>query len=256
MRQKYLRLYLFLTLALFIWGCASTPVTVSEFYPITPPDGKAVIYIYRPYVLTGAAYIPKVLDNEKYVTNLGLNKYVTHVVSPGNYIFRTDSMMIDEPLKIEIRAGEIHYLKLDAISGVFNHRFKFTRVFPEQAVEEIKFCEIQARRIVVYSNELQESGYELLNSDEIRKALAGNTVKLRDGNKRYEIHFAMDGKIRGTYRESVDKSRRFSGRWSVSEDNMYCDNLGKEDCTPVYLRGKEIVFKKPDGVLSFIGVLE
>ena len=40
---------------------------------------------------------------------------------------------------------------------------------------------------------------------------------------------------------------------------MYCDNLPKKrgiECDPIYLRGKEIIFKKPDGVPSFRGILE
>jgi len=85
---------------------------------------------------------------------MGSEKYLEYIVSPGKFQFRAKtgfmSGVISEPLEMEIKAGEAHFLRFDCIKGVFTSRLKFTRVFDEQALEEIKYCEEQVDRKIPY----------------------------------------------------------------------------------------------------------
>ena len=94
----------------------------------------------------------KILENENYVFDMGPEKYLEYFVYPGQFQYRaktgTMSGLISDPLDIEIKAGETHYLRFDFIRGVFTSRSRFTRVYSEQALEEIKYCEEQVERYI------------------------------------------------------------------------------------------------------------
>ena len=140
MKVKKLHLCLLLTLVLLICGCATTPKTAPPFNASTPPEGAAIVYFYRPSEWVAGALAPKVFDNNQYVFALANGKYVEHVTIPGRHEFKTDTMNIDEPVAFEIKAGETYYIRLDFKTGAFVGTWLFTRKYPEQALEEIKYC--------------------------------------------------------------------------------------------------------------------
>lgn len=144
MKVKKLRLCLLLALILLIGGCATTPPP--PFYPSTPPEGQALIYFYWPAIFLGSHYGPKVLDNNLCVFNLGNGKYIQYFLNPGRHEFRTDTIAIDEPLTFEIKQGEVYFLRCEFKRGAFIGTWLITRKYPEQALEEIKFCDEQIRR--------------------------------------------------------------------------------------------------------------
>ena len=149
MKLNKLRLCLLLALVLLIGGCATIPPP--PFYPGIPPEGQALIYFYRPAIFAASHYGPKVLDNSLYVFDLGNGKYIQYFLNPGKHEFRTDTIGIDEPLTFEIKQGEVYFLRCEFKRGTFTVTWMISRLYPEQALEEIKYCDEQIKR---YTNPL------------------------------------------------------------------------------------------------------
>jgi len=147
MKVKILCLCLLLSLVLFICGCAKTLKTGSPF-KVRTPTYDAIVYFYRPAMFSASLASPRVLDNGLYVFDLVNGKYIEYVVNPGKHEFRTDTLNIDEPLTFEIKLGEVYFLRMDFRRGAFMCRWLFTRVYPEQALEEIRYCDKQKRRYI------------------------------------------------------------------------------------------------------------
>jgi hypothetical protein len=125
--------------------------------------------------------------------------------------------------------------------------------------QSLRYVATQIEGVKIDYSQHQEGGYKLLNRDEIKTAIAGNTIHFEEGSKTYIIYFKLDGQIRGLFKKPFKNAKMFTGRWSVSEENLYCDNLPKKqgvECDRIYLRGNEILFKKLDGRPSFRGILE
>ena len=106
-----------------------------------------------------------------------------------------------------------------------------------------------------FEQRLPEAGYRLLTSNEIRTALAGNTVYGTfygaSGHDTGAAFFAADGQAR---------SRSNQGKWKVTDDNLFCDQWSNfeegSDCDRVYLRGTDIVFVNLGGNISSEGKIE
>ena len=112
-----------------------------------PPEGRAIVYFYRPARQYGWVISPKVLDNDLYVFNLANGKYIEYVVNPGKHEFRTDTPHIDEPLTFKIEQGETHFLRLDLIKpGGWKSTYMFSRPDPKQVLQEIQNCDEQKSR--------------------------------------------------------------------------------------------------------------
>jgi len=117
-----------------------------------PPEGRAIVYFYRPARQYGWVISPKVLDNDLYVFNLANGKYIEYVVNPGKHEFRTDTPHIDEPLTFKIDQGETHFLRLDLIKpGGWKSTYMFSRPDPKQVLQEIQNCDEQKSRKLKHS---------------------------------------------------------------------------------------------------------
>ena len=146
MKANNTKLCVFFVIVFFLHGCASTPQKISSFNPSVPPEGKSIVYIYRPPHWQVKSEIPSILDNEHFVINLANGKYVEYVSDAGRHEFRTDTTIIDEPVTLLITAGETYYLRLKFREGdwpntMFTSKWIITRIHPVQAVNEIQLCE-------------------------------------------------------------------------------------------------------------------
>lgn len=129
-------------------GYTGRPLNVSA------PEGRAIVYFYRPARLMGCISSPKVLDNDLYVFNLVNGKYIEYVVNPGKHEFRWapgsigEAVNIDKPLTFEIKQGETHFLRLEPIKnrGEWLSKWRLSRPDPKQALEEIQNCNEQKSR--------------------------------------------------------------------------------------------------------------
>ena len=134
--KRILQTYLGIILSLFI-SCGPGAV---PFDPSYPPNNRAIIYCYYPYMgaWIGDKWI--IYDNDELAFSVQDGEYVEYLVEPGKHVFRTKTIFIDEPLHINIEPGEIHYFQLEWQQEGLTGRHIINRMYPEQAIEELKFC--------------------------------------------------------------------------------------------------------------------
>lgn len=137
MKRSQLFIVVFVV-GLILSGCAATGAKFTE--AISPPADQALIYFYRPKRYVASAVIPLVIENKNPVFRLQNGQFIAHTVSPGTYEYHTDTINIDRIFRIEVESGEIYYVRLDIQQGVWTGSWVFSRIFPEQALPELRAC--------------------------------------------------------------------------------------------------------------------
>jgi len=136
-KYKPTRLLIFFFCMLFcgsIFAQKKTPF--SEIGSI--PDGKGIVYIYRPYQFAGSAVHYHILANDQRVSEVKLkNKtYLTYLATPGKNIFSWDNWRDGEngDFLLVVEAGKSYFLKfsLDGLERVSNN----------EALPEISKCSL------------------------------------------------------------------------------------------------------------------
>ena len=121
-------------------GCASGPA----FKKIESiPEGKSVVYFYRPANMMTSALSPSIYDNERIILNgLSNGSYWVYFVDPGKYVFSTSSKTTTgSAVTIDIKStGEEFYIRMDILMKAFVGETKLTKVYPDQGREEITKC--------------------------------------------------------------------------------------------------------------------
>jgi hypothetical protein len=100
-----------LVVALALSGCANGPAfkNVADV-----PQGKALIYIYRPPVMLGAALVPAVVIDKLNAIQLTMGGYYPYFADPGEVtvaVIHTGRKAIT----LSAKAGETYYLKAGTI---------------------------------------------------------------------------------------------------------------------------------------------
>ena len=111
---------------------------------------------------------------------------------------------------------------------------------------------------------LLDTGYRVLQRDEIRTALAGNTVHgtfySTRGQSTGTVFLTADGQVRGRALTPAGTYESDQGRWQVTDEHLFCDQWARwqeaSDCDRIYLRGQEVVFVNRDGSISGEGTIE
>ncbi len=96
--------------------CASTSVFSQKFEPVEEiPDGKALVYIYRPGSMVGAAVHYTVNANEEEVSEAHLkNKsYLVYFADPGRYTFWAQVTNTRREVDLDVESGKTYYIKGD-----------------------------------------------------------------------------------------------------------------------------------------------
>ena len=122
---------LLLVVALVLSGCANGP----GFKKVEDiPPGKALIYIYRPPTMVGAALVPAVVINKLNAIQLTMGGYYPYFSDPGEVtvaVIHTGRKAITLPVK----AGETYYLKAGTIimGAPYLEAFNADAALPELA---------------------------------------------------------------------------------------------------------------------------
>lgn len=127
-----------LFLATLIFTCNA--VLSQKFSPIKEiPDGKALVYIYRPKNMVGGALHYTVNANDEKVSEYHLrNKsYLVYFAEPGRYTFWAQVTNTRRAVDLDVEAGKTYYIR--ATWGEF--------IIPdtEKAEEEIVKCKLSTR---------------------------------------------------------------------------------------------------------------
>jgi hypothetical protein len=108
MMMKSMFLVLFFFMASF--------VVAQKFEPVKEiPQGKALVYIYRPGSMVGAAVSYTVNANEEKVSDARLkNKsYLVYFANPGRYTFWAQVTNTRREIDLDVEAGKTYYIKGD-----------------------------------------------------------------------------------------------------------------------------------------------
>ncbi len=121
---KYV-LYSLLTIviALSLTGCATTGLEAGPKFvkPDPIPEGKSVVYFYRPFFLLGASDIPSIHHNgEKVLWGLPSRTYWKYSIEPGTHTFQTKAPLVrTKEVAIENeKPGQTYYLKVEYSFGI------------------------------------------------------------------------------------------------------------------------------------------
>ncbi len=103
------------------------------------PDGKALVYIYRPYKFAGSALHYTVNINEEKVSDVGLynNGYLIYYANPGKCVFWTQVYGERFDAIVNAEAGRTYYIQVKY--------GELELVPPGIGKENIKKCELLSR---------------------------------------------------------------------------------------------------------------
>lgn len=128
---------IFKTLILFILVFTCKSIHAQKFEPVEKiPEGKALVYIYRPKVKLGAVYHYTVNANDEKVSeaHLKYNTYLVYFANPGRYTFWGEVSAARKSVDLDIEAGKTYYIRGDSR--------KFIIPTMEKAMKEIKKCKL------------------------------------------------------------------------------------------------------------------
>lgn len=122
MKKTLCVVLLLLTFISLLQGCASVPVASSEadvkVKNISPPSGKALLYVYRGAVFVSSGVLFEILVDRQAVGQLAEKTYLTVVVEPGRHSVDFAAAHVDikarnmHPRNITFKADTTYYLEL------------------------------------------------------------------------------------------------------------------------------------------------
>ena len=106
--------FIFRTLFILIFIITCNDVLSQKFEPVKEiPEGKALVYIYRPGSMVGAAVHYTVNANNEKVSEAHLkNKtYLVYFAEPGKYRFWGQVTNTMREINLEVEAGKTYYIR-------------------------------------------------------------------------------------------------------------------------------------------------
>lgn len=122
-------------------GCSPSLGTIFHFQPPISPQ-KAVVYLYRLKEGMEPGYPIGISADKFFLGSLPFNSYVRYEVASGEVEFSTKFLLgYTESVTLDTEANATYFLKVEMRAGGFliNHAI-ITRIFPEEAIQEIRYC--------------------------------------------------------------------------------------------------------------------
>ena len=141
--KKYV-LIILIPIVLFIVGCSAVgrmPLEVDNMVrEMSPPDGKALVYILRPTSFGGIVRM-EVTSNGNYIGATGGGRYIYAILEPGNNTFISKAENKSE-LKIVLEAGKIYYFEQKLKMGILMARNELIRLDDAEGREKLLKCSL------------------------------------------------------------------------------------------------------------------
>lgn len=141
MRQFLLFVLFIGALALFS-ACASTSKAPAEksnaAKTFEAPDGRGSVFLYRTGRMVGAAGQLKVMVNNKDAGGTGPGTFFRWDLKPGTYTFSSSTAESSAVVQVEVRAGEIYFLRQDARLGLDSGRVTLKEVSDKKGKSEVQ----------------------------------------------------------------------------------------------------------------------
>ena len=129
-------------LAVLLAGCATTVNLTHKFEePGVLPDGMALVYIYRPSEVFGAAIGYNVNVDNRLLVPLDIGGYYPYYVKPGRYAFSATTLSTSVA-ELSVEAGSTYYIQGTIASGLFWGRPLLRVVPPDIGSIEVSKCRL------------------------------------------------------------------------------------------------------------------
>ena len=127
-------------------GCAATSKAPegasSEAKAFDAPEGRGTVFLYRTGRMVGAAGQLKVMVNNKDAGGTGPGTFFRWDLKPGSYTFASSTAESSAVVNVNVKAGEIYFLRQDARLGVGNGRVTLVEVSDKKGKQEVKGCKL------------------------------------------------------------------------------------------------------------------
>jgi len=109
---------------------------------MTPPEGKALVYIVRPAAVGMAIGMPVTCDGVD-VGKTGGRRFLYAVLDPGSHVFVSRAENKSE-LPIVLEAGKTYYLEQKVTMGLLKARNKLVRIEDAEGREKLLKCSLSS----------------------------------------------------------------------------------------------------------------
>ena len=147
MRQKrFLRLLPILIMSLILGSCASTSKAPesknNEAKLFNAPADKGTVYLYRAGRAVGAAGQLLVKINSIDAGGTGPGTFFNWNLKPGIYTFSSSTAESSAIVQVEVKAGQVYFIRQDARMGINNGRVTIKEVDFNKGKNEVTKCKL------------------------------------------------------------------------------------------------------------------
>lgn len=142
------KLYLPFILIVFFMasGCASVskaPTEKSEAAKsFTAPENKGSVFLYRTGRAVGAAGQLSVKVNGMDAGGTGPGTFFKWDLTPGTYTFLSATSESSATVQLEVKAGQVYYIRQDARIGLDSGRVSMKEVDSKKGMNEVEGCKL------------------------------------------------------------------------------------------------------------------
>lgn len=144
--KKILQYSLMAFVVLFISSCASTskaPESKSaEAKEFTAPAENGRVYLYRTGRAVGASGQLAVSVNATAAGGTGPGTFFKWDLKPGTYTFSSSTGEASAVVQIEVKKGEVYFIRQDARLGIDKGRVSMKEVDAKKGMNEVKACKL------------------------------------------------------------------------------------------------------------------
>ena len=144
--KRFFWLIPIVVLAYFASSCASTSKATEdkskEAKSFTASNDKGTVYLYRTGRAVGAAGQLMVKVNSTDAGGTGPGTFFKWDLKPGTYTFASSTGESSAVIQLDIKAGEVYYVRQDARMGISNGRVTMKEVDSNKGQSEVKGCKL------------------------------------------------------------------------------------------------------------------
>ena len=145
-QNRFFKLIPILTIALILGSCASTskaPESLSnEAKSFSTPADKGTVYLYRTGRAVGAAGQLMVKINSLDAGGTGPGTFFKWDLNPGNYTFSSSTGESSAVVQVEVKAGQVYFIRQDARLGIDKGRVTMKEVDSKKGQSEVQNCKL------------------------------------------------------------------------------------------------------------------
>lgn len=127
-------------------GCASVSKATEEKNEAAKtyltPDGKGSVFVYRTGRAVGAAGQLSVKVNGIDAGGTGPGTFFRWDLLPGTYTFLSSTQESSATVQIEVKVGEVYFIRQDARMGIESGRVTMKQVDSDKGMSEVGNCKL------------------------------------------------------------------------------------------------------------------